>query len=648
MSKVNSMTRGTFNARICGIKAGCLSHICQDAIGIHEFTDTNGERVLIGAVSDGCSGSLGSQFGAKFIIENFINEAEKLGKDGRRDSAYIRNVILALTERMTQYKPRLTQSEIVRANGIETCEEQAATLYGFIADSKRIFLALAGDGVLSINDNCFSITQQDGDVYPACLLRFHKEEWLSRIEDLYVFEEIETKRVRSLIIATDGFGNPEPAEYCGLAENPAMFILHAHCHATEQKPYEEFPGAAAFRGGDDTTIAVLGKTGSDSNDLVSHYDVETIAIKVMQLGSNGFLADRKKIQTKLIRNSAYQGKASSLKSFERDIALKEDVECYGITLQDIRKYQQQKNSIFSSRIFNGNPLETLFGISNNQQTSKRATTTTTTISSGLRVPQYAECQKKAKADPEHKSLIKKKLFSFSDICSPNYRQRHGIGFRQFGQVMYDLWHFINECHDHGLRIGNMRPQDLQMEIIRSTQPATYRFSLTDPESAAKVDNHGDLIKYYSALNVDFIHPEYADRLLIDDSARLDQDWYAYSVLCYWFVTKYDPFGEGIVKAKPDADRVYRMKHSILSRSKKVDLDEKKQIFIKRAMDRLGPKTMRLINGEVLKLKPNFLLDEFHPDKIISCSFVIIKHNNDKLCGFKRIQGYNICPYCGRG
>ncbi|HMN13196.1 MAG TPA: protein phosphatase 2C domain-containing protein, partial [Bellilinea sp.] len=552
-------------ARVCGIRAGCLWHICQDAIGIREFTDSQGERVLIGAVSDGCSGSYGSQFGARFIVDSFLIEAEKLGKDGKRDSAYIREVALAVSARMSSYKPRLTDSEIVRANGNTVCEELYATLYGFVADKERILFLFAGDGSLSINDHKENATQVEGDIYPAYLLLFPQQEWARRVKDVYVFAEFRTNRVRNLLIASDGFESPSPKEYPGLADDPAKFILHAKTLATEMRPYEEYPGARVFRGGDDTSVIALGNPGASNPDPVSPQEVKMLASEIITKRSEAFTKEHKGVYQEIIRQSGCTVNPSSSKEFERKINENEDVECIGITDADVRTYGRERNSIFASRIFHADPLGSLLGISIGPKTEpKKTALPLPRAKMPTRSPLAAAKISAAPQDASKaKRVAKKQLIPFSDICSPNRFVRHGIGFRQFGRVMYDLWHFVNDCHRQGLRIGNLRPQDLLVEIIRDTKPPTYRFSLMNPDSAAAVDDRCNLVKDYARLDLDFVHPEYAPKLKHDDRARLDQDWYAYSVLCYWFVTKYDPFGEGTVKAKPDADRIYRMQHVIL-------------------------------------------------------------------------------------
>ncbi len=249
-----------------------------------------------------------------------------------------------------------------------------------------------------------------------------------------------------------------------------------------------------------------------------------------------------------------------------------------------------------------------------------------------------------------------KWFPFHDVCTLNSHFSNIIGFMQFGQVMYDLWHFVNNCHSQGIRIGNLRPWDLQFSILKKYDERTekkintYKFSLIFPDSAAIVGNSEKMEKFYGYLDPQYIHPEYFPKLSIDDQARLDQDWYAYSVLCYWFVTKHDPFGEGVVKAKPDADRIYRMEKVILNQSSKVKLDEKKDKFIQRAIGRLSPEITRFIKEfierEFVNKDPQFVLSEFKDEKVIACSASIRKGNKKTTCGFKQLDGFNTCRYCG--
>ncbi len=664
-----------FEARICGIRAGCLSHICQDAIAINQFTDAMGEKVFVGAVSDGCSGSVGSEHGAKFLVESFLEESERFGKSGFRNIQLLSNVALAITERMSHYTPKLMSSKIIRSHGIDICEEQTATLYGFISDKDRTLLLLSGDGYLSINDNHKLITQKNGDIYPEYLLRFPKTAWGSRLKDVYAFFELKTDQIRNIILATDGFGNPVPEEYPGLANNPAMFILHAHCNATEWRPYGDFPGANAFRGGDDTTALVLGVSSNTTACTLDATDVEKISKSVEALGNNQFFNDIRKMPSETIRHSARQVSATLDKNFVRDKDILEDVECFGLAFGDMDEYKRRRNTIFASRIFDSNPLAFLFGAPCKPQpprSSSRATLPSGNRKLGDVIATRKSDMPQAKIAPTITVTAKvdqqprqtkghaSKWRQFSDLCNIAGSRRTGIGFRQFGQVMYDLWHFINDCHLQGIRIGNLRPWDILYKINPAhtdddgvKKPATYGFSLANPENSAQVEKGGKLIQNYSNLDVNFIHPEYFPKLSTDDQARLDQDWYAYSVLCYWFVTKHDPFGEGIVKAKPDADRVYRMKENLLSESPDIIIEAKKRIFIERALGRLSPDVFFFVNeftkGKPIIQEPDFLINEFRNENVVTCNneiFKGIKINHKVKCGFKQLDGYNICRYCG--
>jgi hypothetical protein len=261
----------------------------------------------------------------------------------------------------------------------------------------------------------------------------------------------------------------------------------------------------------------------------------------------------------------------------------------------------------------------------------------------------------------YKTRHKEDRFLFADLCNMNVPKRYGIDFRQFGRVMYDLWHFVENCHKQGLRLGNLRPQDLLIKISyeedpdkKFAKPAKCEFSLMNPENTAKVDAEKKLVRNYTRLDMNFVHPDYAKRMATDDEARLDQDWYSFSVLCCWFVTKFDPFGAGVVKEKPDADRIYRMEKVLCSQSSRIDIDERYRSFIVLAIGRLSPMVVdfveRFMEQESLRESSEFLLEEFRDDNIITCKAEIFKrYRSGKVrkvqCGFKQLNGFNTCGYC---
>jgi hypothetical protein len=250
---------------------------------------------------------------------------------------------------------------------------------------------------------------------------------------------------------------------------------------------------------------------------------------------------------------------------------------------------------------------------------------------------------------------------FEELCDYRLHRKHSIGFRHFGRVMYDLWYFVENCHNQGFRFGNLRPWDLFFKIHyekdpkrRFKKPARFEFSLANPDTAAEVDAEKKLVRDYAKLDIDFVHPDYAKRMANDDEARLDQDWYSFSVLCTWFVTKFDPFGAGVVKEKPDADRIYRMENVLLSQSSSIKIDERHELFIRRAIGRLNPIVVdfveRFMNQESFRASPEFLLEEFRDDNIITCKAEIFKrYRSGKVrkvqCGFKQLKGFDTCGYC---
>jgi hypothetical protein len=165
-----------------------------------------------------------------------------------------------------------------------------------------------------------------------------------------------------------------------------------------------------------------------------------------------------------------------------------------------------------------------------------------------------------------------------------------------------------------------------------------------------VDAEKKLVRNYMELDLNFVHSDYAPKMATDDDARLNHDWYAFSVLCYWLVTKSDPFGDGKVISNPKADRIYRMEKNILSQSSsKVETDEKSELFVKRAIERLSPIVRRFIRAfayhQSSYLAPDFLLKEFRDDNIVTCKAKIQKHGRTVHCRFKQLAGFGTCGYC---
>lgn len=674
---------------ICGIRAECLTHICQDDLRFHQFFDSSGESVWVGAVADGCSGALGSENGSAFLVQSFIEEAERIGKTEKRNNQFLQHVIMALAERMTKYQPRNSASEISNYNGIEVSSELVATLYGFVIDNNQVLLVMAGDGLISINGHACMINQTSGDLYPVFLLKFPRNMWQKKLEQIFTFAEFPAERVHNLMLATDGFHHPNPNEYANLVKDPAMFILHAKFHATKND-CDGIPGANSSRGGDDATALIFARNNQPSKNLLSAAEVVKLGKNVMNHDNGNFRDSLEKIPFSVVRQCIMtEDDFTSSSLFRRRISASDGVRLFGITNEDIARYERLKNQIIMSRISassDSNPLSFLSRqehtrrqVPGNQLLKKPAPSSV--LKTKVRIVAKRKIDQKevtiqTTALPIYEKLIQpvlpkpklpekkgfqEKWIPFEDLCDYHLHRKHSVGFRHFGQVMYDLWHFVQECHANGLRLGNLRPKDLSVKINYEKEPgkhnrklASFTFSLKDPANTARVDAKGKMVRDYADLDLNFIHPEYAVMLTASDKARLDQDWYAFSVLCCWFVTKFDPFGAGIVIAKPEADRIYRMKNVLLSQSSEVEIDEQKRLFIKRATGRLSQPVEEFVNafiGQVnLPQKPTFLLDEFRQENILTCKTKIFKRGKDLktkevLCGFKQLSDFKTCGYC---
>ncbi len=661
-------------ARMCGIVAECLSHINQDALCFEEFTDENGEKVYVGAISDGCSGALGSEHGSKFMVQTFVEEVGKLIGKSKRDGDFMRLVALNLIERMADYRPQRNDTGIKNFNGINVSEELAATLYAFVADNKSILIMLAGDGSIAINDHRCGIDQEKGDIYPKYILSFPRKTWEKRLDDIFVFSEFPAEKISSVMLATDGFTHPSESEYSGLVDDPAMFILHAEHLATLEEDGMDIPGASAFRGGDDASALVFANPGASPNGLISRDEVAKLGAKVEYHFSGKFFREISNAQSVTVRESARKCDPTNDPAFARNISHAKGVCVFGITASDRTRYKKQQQQIIASRIVCEDALAALFGAPSKPKPARSSLKTDLPSRKKLLndvivvrksdVPQVKiaptiTVTPKVNRQPKKMNERASKWRRFSDLCSITGSRRTGIGFRQFGQVMYDLWHFVNNCHLQSMRIGNLRPWDILYRINPAhtdndgvKKSTTYAFSLANPENSAKVEKGGKLIQNYSNLDVNFIHPEYFPKLSTDDQARLDQDWYAYSVLCYWFVTKFDPFGEGVVKAKSDADRIYRMEKVLTVLSSKIEAEKKKKDFVRIAMQRIGFEIETILIDCIARDKqfqnPNLFLHAFNADKIQICDNrrpSPFKKDVSIKCNFKQLEGHGICPLC---
>lgn len=700
-----------------GIKAGCLHHLCEDDLFLSQFVDNNGEQVWVGSVSDGCSGVFGSENGAAFLVRTFAEEAEKLGKNGIRDMHFIRQVALEVVRRMADYQPRNPGSEIHRCcDGINISDELTATLYGFVADKERILLVMAGEGTFEINGT-EKIICQEGDIYPVYMLRFPKETWEENLEKIFAFVELPTERVENFIIATDGFGHPNSSEYPGLLKDPAMFVLHSMHLANSEED------ASLVRGGDDATAIAFAHSGFHSGNLLGADEIEAIGHYVEKVCPKDFVKRIREARCFEVRPCSVKNITDSL-PFTRSISRHEGVYLFGITPEENKRYEHKRDAIIASRIRKSQEeiFAALFGEKKKapepakHKPGKTATVTRlktaarkkisdvhisqpkpgkATLTPGgsrtLVLPEkisriiskepgnYSVPEEKPrvrmmpieKADPAPAVKTRKRKRKgispetewkpFQELCNRRLSRKYGIGFRHFGRVMYDLWHFVENCHNEGMRLGNLRPKDLLVKIEyekiperRFGKPVGYQFRLVNPNDAARVDSGNNPVKDYENLDLDFVHPDYAEKLATDDESRLNQDWYAFSVLCTWFIAKFDPFGEGVVKEKPDADRIYRMENILLSQSSEIEIDDRSRKFIKIALTRLSPKVVKFTSGfkfrENLRQSPDFLLEEFREENIIVCKAEIFKRNRKgrvwkARCGFKQLAGLNTCGYC---
>lgn len=640
-------------ARICGIKAECLNHICQDSIAMRQFIDVNGNEVYTGAVSDGCSGIFGTEHGSDFLVRTFVDEVERLGKAGNRKNDFLHRVIMSVIEHMAAYKPKDSRSEITRWNNTDLSGELTATLYGFIADKNQTSLLLAGDGNIIINGHSANINQHKGDLYPSYILQFPKKNWDKVAQNVIYFTEFPSDRIDSLVLATDGFGHPNPESFNGITDDPATFVLQAKFHATKSDSFDGIPGCYASRGGDDATALIFCRTGFSSKDPVRPDEVS----KLCQMAANHWTDSLYKAilasRGKEIRPCTIDGDPTDSMIFRRKISNSEGVHLYGITSDDIEKYKRQRDSILSSRICTDDSNPFNFSATRVAKTKAPQTPSETKPSSNIQILSTKEKVLKNSESPKIESR-KGMWIPFQEICDYKNSLKLGVGFRHFPFIARDLWNFIQGSHESGLRFGNLRPQDLEFNMRKiGTKEPEFNFRLKSQNVSARVDleNKSKLTKPYGKLDEQFIHPVFEGKLKNDDEARLDHDWFSYKTLLFWIFTKADPFGLGTVKDLPEADRRYRMEKKIYCASKHVQLEPASRLFIERALYRLGKDSFMFIrstrNSEELREYPEVVLSAFK-NGLIKCDNIIIKPNQKRAtpCNFARLELWIKCPYCG--
>ena len=163
-------------------------------------------------------------------------------------------------------------------------------------------------------------------------------------------------------------------------------------------------------------------------------------------------------------------------------------------------------------------------------------------------------------------------------------------------------------------------------------------------------------KWAGKLDQDFIHPRFADKLLADDEARIDHDWYSYKTLLFWVFTKADPFGVGTVKDVPNADRQWRMENKLYCNANSVATENDYKNFIRRGFGRIGINIQTFIRqtstSGVLRREPLVIIDEFSKltkDKL-RCKNKIFKRSGQELvevvCDFAQLSRTVPCEFCG--
>lgn len=249
----------------CGIKIDSFSHITQDAICLGSFKSKWGNKVFYGAVSDGDSNSQGSHFGSRFLVDQFAKQASSLYNADHRKEDLLRIIVLKITEEMLRYAPEDSHSELLQIGSNQICGELSATLLGFIVDEEKTLIMIAGDGELSINGKCSTIENKNV-IGPSALLYSPKSDWPKMMGYFYDFTMVETDRLNSLVLSTDGIDGL--GSYLNLSDNPDKFVSKIRDDASiDIEPKHRH---------DDTTVIILSRRGRKSSNPLPNDEAEII------------------------------------------------------------------------------------------------------------------------------------------------------------------------------------------------------------------------------------------------------------------------------------------------------------------------------------------------------------------------------------
>ncbi len=144
---------------------------------------------IIGVVADGCGAGANSEVGARLGVDFVVNFCKKNFQNNPFDAKLLKTALLDYLRNIV--KNQNTQEEL------EFIESYLFfTLFGFIVQNDQTFIFHSGDGLYCLNEKEVIIEQNNRPNYIAKNL-------ISSNFSLEI-EQIETKKLNRILIATDG------------------------------------------------------------------------------------------------------------------------------------------------------------------------------------------------------------------------------------------------------------------------------------------------------------------------------------------------------------------------------------------------------------------------------------------------------------
>jgi hypothetical protein len=184
------------------------------------------------------------------------------------------------------------------------------------------------------------------------------------------------------------------------------------------------------------------------------------------------------------------------------------------------------------------------------------------------VPLSALCDPNWSAYPQH---TQSDSFCFQEDLDQEKAARADFDLKVCTSVLIKLHEQITLMHKQGVRLGNLRPQDVVVRL--KVFPSNNQLFSVD----VKIINSDVWAIFNPVLNIRYdyarekLDANYFCPAFLDDAlqgkrdARIAQDWFSYTNLVAHVLTKADPFLEGTLKEHPEKskDRKYRMENGLV-------------------------------------------------------------------------------------